>query len=84
MGEVKARIPFSIRVSLKEDSSRGMFRSISSYGKGFGKEALFQVIKGVLTRLKPEPGFVFLGEVDEWSSNVGIVSNEFLIEVGKS
>ena len=32
----------------------------------------------------PFPGCVLLGEVNQWSSNVGIIGNKSLVEVGKA
>ena len=64
-------MPIAIGVSLEEDSTGGVLRSIGGDGKGFGKvwevengtreEELLELIKGLLTSRGLVPAIVFLG-----------------------
>ena len=94
MGEIRAGVPFSIRVCLKENSSRGILGGICGDGKWFvevggRKDWLFQeffleLVKGFLTGRSPFPLLVFLCQVNEWVGYAGEIANESLIIIGKS
>ena len=63
-------MPIVIRVSLEEDSIRGIFRGIGGDGKWFREiwevkngareEKLFELVEGVLACKGPIPSIVFL------------------------
>ena len=48
------------------------------------EEELLQLVKGLLTSGGPVPAIVFLGEVEKWASDHGIVRDELTIEVSKA
>ena len=87
-------MPFPIRVGLKEDGARCVFRSVSSNGEGgrkvgkmkdrFGEKEAFQSVKGRLAGGRPDPGQGFLDEVDQGVSDIGVIGDEPLVEVGKA
>ena len=87
-------MPVAVGVGLKEDGTRRMFGGIRSDGEGggevrevkdgFGEEEALEGFKGRLTRGRPVPGEVFLGEVEERASNVGVVRDESLVEIGEA
>ena len=43
-----------------------------------------KMIKGTLLEKAPYPRLILFGEEGEWGDNVGIVWNEFVIEVCKT
>ena len=47
-------------------------------------ENFFERVKGSLLRRRPSPRDVFLSESGEWSDEVGVVGDEFSVEVGKA
>ena len=51
---------------------------------GFGQETTLQSIEGILAGIVPNPGWVFLYEVDKRLGSVRVVTNEFTIEIGES
>ena len=50
---------------------------------GFGQEAILQPIEGILAGIVPVPWGVFLGYIEEGVSDVGVVTNELSVEIGK-
>ena len=80
LGEVGTRMPFSIGVSLQEDSSRYILGGICGNGKeflcdremkyGFVEEAILEPVEGILVRIAPFPWLVLLCNVQERLSNV--------------
>ena len=48
----------------------------------FSQEAILQPVEGVLAGVVPVPQGVFLGQVQEGASNVGVVTNKLSVEVG--
>ena len=87
-------MPISVGVSLEEDGTRCMFRCIGGNGKGggeirevkdgFRKEETFEGVEGGLTGGGPIPRGVLLSEVEERVSDVGVIRNETLIEIGEA
>ena len=47
-------------------------------------EDFFERVKGLLLRRRPSPRDVFLSESGKRSDNVGVVGDEFSVEVGKA
>ena len=43
-----------------------------------------QLVEGVLAGIVPDPGFVFICDIDEGASNVTVITNKLSVEVGKS
>ena len=94
IGRGMSKVPFSIGVGFEEYSSRGILGGIGGNGERFVEvgerenqlfgEFIFQLVKCFLTRRAPSPLLVFLGEVNEGVSYVGVTSDELLVEVGKS
>ena len=94
LGEVGTRVPVTIGIGLEEDGARCVFRGIHGYSEGsgevgevkngFGEEETFEGVEGGLTRGRPVPGEVFLGEVEERASDVGVVRDESLVEIGEA
>ena len=87
-------MPITVGVGLEEDSAGHIFRRLGSNGErggevrevenGFREEEAFEGVEGGLTGRGPVPGEVFLSEVEERASDVGIVRDEALVEVGKA
>ena len=84
----------AVGVLLYEYSSCGKERGISHKEEGFryirdgkdrgGREKLTESIKHPLLQGTPSPGLVFSGEGSEGSNNVGVVGDEFPVEVGET
>ena len=94
MRQVGTWVPVAVGISLEEDGARRMFGGVCGNSEGggkvwevkdgFGEEKAFEGIEGGLAGGGPVPGEVFLGEVEEGASDVGIVGNEPTVEVGES
>ena len=71
-----------------------MFGGVSGNGKGdgevgevkdgFGEEEAFKGVEGGLTCGGPVPREVFLGEIEEGTSDIGVVGDETSVEVGEA
>ena len=94
LGEVSTRIEITICVLLHKDSSGSEKESIRHDVKGgrnirdgknrrCGKDGL-EDIKRLLVKRCPNPGDILASEDSERGNNVGIVGNEFVIEVCKA
>ena len=87
-------MPVAVGICLKEDGARRMFGGVRGDGKGggevrevkdgLGEEEAFKGVEGSLARRGPVPGEVLLGEVEERASDVGVVGDESLVEIGKT
>ena len=94
LGEIGTRVPVTVGISLEEDGTRRVFRSVRGNSKGsgevgkvkdgLGEEETFEGVEGCLTRRGPVPGEVLLGEVEERASDVGVVGDESSVEIGKA
>jgi hypothetical protein len=94
LGEVGAGVPVAIGVSLKKDTSRSEFGGIGGNGERcgevgkmenvFGKESGMEGVHGLLTCRVSRPSTVLLGKVDEGASNIGVIRDEAMVEVGKA
>ena len=51
---------------------------------GFGEEETFEGVEGGLTRRGPVPGEVLFGEVKKRASDVGVIGDESLVEIGET
>ena len=87
-------MPITIGVSLEENGTRGVLRSISGNGKRFGKvrevedgarqEEFLQRVERLLASWGPISMIVFLGEVKERVGDSRVVGYELIVEVGKA
>ena len=87
-------MPVTVGVGLEEDSAGRIFRCVGSNGKRggevrevenrFREEEAFEGVEGGLTGRGPFPSEVFLGEVEERASDIGIVRDEASVEVGEA
>ena len=87
-------MPVTVGVGLEEDSARCMFRCISGNGEGggeirevkdgFREEETFEAVEGGLTGGGPVPREVFLSEVEERVSDVGVIRDEASVEIGEA
>ena len=87
-------MPVTVGVDLEEDSTRCMFRHISGNGErgreirevkdGFREEETFKGVERGLTGGGPVPREVFLGEVEERMSDVGVIRDEAPVEISKA
>ena len=92
--QVGTWMPVAVGVGLEEDGARRMFRGVCGDGEGggevrevkdgFREEEAFEGVEGGLAGRGPIPREVFLGEVEEGTSDVGVVGNEPTVEVGES
>ena len=87
-------MPIAVGVGLEEDGARCVFRGICGDSEGSGevgemengfrKEEVLEGIEGGLTRGGPIPREVFLGEVEEGASDIGVVGDELSVEIGET
>ena len=94
LGEVSARMEITVCVSLHKYSTCGEQRCVGheverlgyvGNGKnGGGGENFFERVKGSLLRRRPSPRDIFLSESGKQSDDVGVVGDEFSVEVGKA
>ena len=87
-------MPVTVGVGLEEDSAGCMFRRIGGNSKrggeirevenGFREEEAFKGVERGLARGGPVPREVFLGEVEERASDVGVVRDEVAVEIGEA
>ena len=73
-------MPVAVGVGLEEDGARRMFGGVRGDGEGsgevgevkngFGEEETFEGVEGGLTRGRPVPGEVFLGEVNQGACDI--------------
>ena len=87
-------MPVTVGVGLEEDGTGHVFGCVSGDGKGvreirevedgFCKEETFEGIKGGLAGGGPVPREILLSEVEERASDVGIVRDESLVEIGET
>ena len=92
--EVGAGVPITVGVGLEEDGVGCMFRCISGNGEGggevrevengFREEEMFKGVERGLTRGGPIPREVLLSEVEERASDIGVVRDEALVEIGEA
>ena len=92
--QVGAWVPVAVGIGLEEDGTRRMFGGICGDGEGgrevgekkdgFGEEKAFEGVKGGLARRGPVPGEVLLGKVEEGASDIGVVGDKPMVEVGES
>ena len=84
----------AIGVGLEEDGTGRIFGCVGGNGEGgreireaedgFCKEEVFEGIKGGLAGGGPIPREILLSEVEERASDIGIVRNESLVEIGET
>ena len=94
LGEVSARMEITVCVLLHKYGTCGEQRCIgyeverSGYigngENGGGGKNFFERVKGSLLRRSPSPRDVFLSESGKRSDDVGVVGDEFSVEVGKA
>ena len=94
LGEVSTRMEITVCVSLHKYGTCGEQRCVghevkrSGYiGNGEnegGGENFFERVKGSLLRRRPSPRDVFFSESGKRSDDVGVVGDEFSVEVGKA
>ena len=92
--EVSARMEITVCVSLHKYGTCSKQRCVghgverSGYvgnGENRGRgEDFFERVKGSLLRRRPSPRDVFLSESGKQSDDVGVVGDEFSVEVGKA
>ena len=87
-------MPVTVGVGLEEDGAGRVFGCVGGDGEGGGEigevedgfceEEAFEGIKGGLAGGGPIPGEVFLGEVEKRASDIRIVGDESLVEIGEA
>jgi len=87
-------VPISVGVGLEEDGAGRELGGVGSDGEGgreirevedgFRQEKGFEGVEGFLAGGGPVPLEIFLGEVDERTSDVGVVGDESSIEIGEA
>ena len=87
-------MPATVGVGLEENGTGCMFGRISGNGErggevrevenGFREEETFKGVERGLAGGGPVPREVFLGEIEEGVSNVGVIRDEASIEIGES
>ena len=87
-------MPVTVGVGLEEDGARHMFRHVcgdseggGEIGKvedGFREEKSFEGVEGGLAGGRPIPREVLLGEIEEWTSDIGVVRDEVAVEIGEA